>query len=363
MSEVIHLNLGPTPRTESGRSRLGKAISLQVAGVGSYVPPRIVTNEELSHLGCDSQWIVQRTGIRERRFAAAEQASSDLGYLAAIDCLERSGVEAKSIDLLIVATITPDYSTPSTACVLQERLGCTAASMDVNAACSGFVYGLITAAQFIRGGGARNAMVIGAEVMSRTVSADDVKTYPLFGDGAGAVLLQPSETSEDVQVRFAGNVGLDNRPGILAYTLGSQGDIQALSTPAGGSREPLTQEGLIAGRHYMRMDGRSVFKWAVRCVVDSCRDVMAAAGLTMDDVDLLVLHQANQRIIDAAVKELGIPREKAFTNLDRFGNTSAASIPLALSEADRQGLAPRGSLVLLCGFGAGLTWGTALVRW
>jgi 3-oxoacyl-[acyl-carrier-protein] synthase-3 len=332
------------------------------------VPARIVTNDELSHLGCDSQWIVQRTGIRERRFAAAEQASSDLGYLAAIDCLGRSGVDAKSIDLLIVATITPDYPTPSTASVLQERLGCTAAAMDVNAACSGFVYGLITAAQFIRGGGARNAMVIGAEVMSRTVSTQDVKTYPLFGDGAGAVLLQPSETSEDGQVRFAGNSSVDirsgdNRPGILAYTLGSQGDIQALSTPAGGSREPLTREGLIEGRQYMRMDGRSVFKWAVRCVVDSCRDVMAAASLTMDDVDLLVLHQANQRIIDAAVKELGIPREKAFTNLDRFGNTSAASIPLALSEADRHGLVPRGSLVLLCGFGAGLTWGTALVRW
>jgi 3-oxoacyl-[acyl-carrier-protein] synthase-3 len=363
MSEVIHLNLGPTPRTESGRSRLGKAISLQVAGVGSYVPPRIVTNDELSHLGCDSQWIVQRTGIRERRFAAPDQASSDLGYFAAIDCLGRSGVDAKSIDLLIVATITPDYPTPSTACVLQERLGCTAAAMDVNAACSGFVYGLITAAQFIRGGGARNAMVVGAEVMSRTVSSDDLKTYPLFGDGAGAVLLQPTDSSEETQLRFAGNSALDNRPGILAYTLGSQGDIQALSTPAGGSREPLTPEGLVAGRQYMRMDGRSVFKWAVRCVVDSCRDCMAAAGLTMDHVDLLVLHQANQRIIDAAVKELGIPREKAFTNLDRFGNTSAASIPLALSEADRQGLTPRGSLVLLCGFGAGLTWGTALVRW
>lgn len=356
MHDVLKPNLGPIPTTESGRSRLGGAIPLQIAGIGGYAPCRVVSNDELAHLGCDSQWIVQRTGIRERRFASNEQASSDLAYEAAIDCLQYGGVDAKNVDLLIVATITPDHSTPSTACLVQQRLGCISPAMDLSAACSGFVYGLITAAQFIHSGAVRNALVIGAEVMSRTVSSTDVKTYPLFGDGAGAVLLQPIEPQED---GFAGGSG----PGIIAYTLGSQGDVRMLSTPAGGSREPLTVAGLEAGRQFMRMDGRDVFKWAVRCIVDSCRDVMKAAGLTMDDVDQLILHQANLRIIDAAIKDLGIPREKAFVNLDRYGNTSAASIPLALNEAVRQGSVARGSLVLLCGFGAGLTWGTALIRW
>jgi 3-oxoacyl-[acyl-carrier-protein] synthase-3 len=335
---------------------MGPGIPLQFAGTGGYVPGRVVTNHELSYLGCDSEWIVQRTGIRERRFATTEQASSDLAYEAAIDCLANAGVDAASLDLLIVATITPDHPTPSTACIVQRRLGCVAAAMDISAACSGFVYGLVTAAQFVHSGAARNAMVIGAEVMSRTVSPLDLKTYPLFGDGAGAILLQPSEVQEDSFHRGSG-------PGLIAYTLGSQGDIQALSTPAGGSREPLTEQGLAAGRQYMRMEGREVFKWAVRCIVDSCRDVMAAAGLTMDDVDLLVLHQANARIIDAAIKDLGIPREKTFINVDRYGNTSAASIPMALNEATRQGAVTRGGMILVCGFGAGLTWGTALLRW
>jgi 3-oxoacyl-[acyl-carrier-protein] synthase III len=363
MSDVTEFMPGLLPRTESGRSRLGKPIPLHFASVGSYVPPTVVTNDDLSYLGCDSQWLVQRTGIHERRFAGADQASSDLAYFAAVDCLDRAGRDAKSIDLLIVATITPDYPTPSTACVLQRRLGCTAAALDVSAACSGFVYGLMTGAQFIGARGAQNALVVGAEVMSRTVSPEDLKTYPLFGDGAGAVLLQAMDSLEGSRVGDAADGTAPPGTGILAYTLGSEGNLEALCTPGGGSREPLTPEGLAAGRQYMRMDGREVFKWAVRCIVDSCRDVMAAAGRTMDDVDLLVLHQANWRIIDAAIRELGIPREKAVINLDRYGNTAAASIPLALSEADREGKMPRGSLVLVCGFGAGLTWGSVLLRW
>jgi len=275
-------------------------------------------------------------------------------------------LDAESLDLLIVATITPDHPTPSTACLLQKRLGCTAPAMDLSAACSGFVYALITAAHFIRGGGAHNAMVVGAEVMSRTASPSDYKSYPLFGDGAGAVVLQ-SVAEEfhvlDAEIGLSEVHGGTQASGILAYTLGSEGDSNALITPAGGSREPLTPKAWNAGRQYMRMDGRGVFKWAVRCIVDSCRDVVAAAGLTMDQIDLLVLHQANLRIIDAAMKDLGIPRDKSMINLDRYGNTSAASIPLGLHEADQMGRLTRGSLVLLCGFGAGLTWDTALVRW
>jgi 3-oxoacyl-[acyl-carrier-protein] synthase III len=369
MSDVIKLSSGSVPRTKSGRSRLGGAIPLHFASTGSFVPRRVVTNDDLAHLGCDSQWIIQRTGIRERRFASSSEASSDLAYAAAQHCLESAGVGAEEVDLLLVSTITPDYPTPSTACVLQQKLGCCAPAMDINAACSGFVYGLITAAQFIHSGAAKNALVVGAEIMSRTISPEDVKTYPLFGDGAGAMLLQPAEAAEDLTGQgqydepMTHNAIQGSLPGILAYTMGSEGNIQALCTPGGGSREPLTAEGLVQGRQYMRMEGRSVFKWAVRCIVDSCNDVVAAAGYSMEDVDLLVLHQANIRIMDAAVESFSIPRERVVVNLDRYGNTSAASVPLALDEAHREGKITRGSLVLLCGFGSGLTWGTALLRW
>lgn len=364
MSEATKLRLGPIPTTESGRSRLGGSIPVWIAGTGSYVPTRVVTNEDLAHLGCDSDWIVQRTGIRERRFAESTQSSSDLAYEAALDCLRQTGVAASDVDLLIVSTITPDHATPSTACILQKRLGCVAPAMDLNAACSGFVYGLITASHFVQSGAARNALVVGSEIMSRTVDPTDVKTYPLFGDGAGAVLLQAVDVPEDgAPSSFQDPVPLRSVPGILAYTLGSEGDTSALCIPAGGSREPLTQEGLIARRQFMRMDGRSVFKWAVRCIVDSCHDVLSAAGYTMEDVDQCIMHQANVRIIDAAMNDFGLSRDRFIVNLDRYGNTSAASIPLALDEAHRAGRLTRGNLVLLCGFGAGLTWGTALVRW
>jgi len=362
MANAIKPLTGPVRRTESGRSRLGNALRVSLAGTGSYVPSRVVTNEELSHLGCDSEWIVQRTGIRERRWAEASQASSDLAYLAALDCLNRTGVSADAIDLLVVATITPDHATPSTACLLQQRLGCVAPAMDLSAACSGFVYALITAAQFVHSGSARNALVVGSEVMSRTVNPADLKTYPLFGDGAGAMLIQSPDILDDVSPKISGNAQQDV-PGILAYTLGSEGMLDALYVPAGGSREPLTLDGVAQGRQFMQMQGRSVFKWAVRCVVDSCHDVLSAAGYTMDDVDLLVLHQANLRILEAAVSDFQLPMDRVVINLDRFGNTSAASIPLALDEANQQGRLARGDLVLMCGFGAGLTWGAALVRW
>ena len=332
----------------SGRSRFGGALPIRIASTGMYVPDRIVTNDDLAALGCDSEWIIQRTGIRERRFALEDQACSDLAYGAALDCIERAGVQAQDVDLVIVATITQDHMTPSTGCLVQQRLGCIAPAMDLNAACSGFMYGLMVASQFVASGTSRNALLIGSEVMSRTVNPMDKKTYPLFGDGAGAVLLQPAESTEQ---------------GVLASTLGSEGNVQALCIPGGGSREPLSAHSLVEGRQFMQMDGRNVFKWAVRCVAESCRDVLQAAGYSIDQVDLFVLHQANIRIIDAALSDFGIAPEKVVVNLDRYGNTSAASIPLALAEADRQGKLQRGKLVMLCGFGAGLTWGTALVRW
>ncbi len=339
---------------ESGRSRLGKQIPVQIASTGMFAPTRIVTNEDLALLGCDSQWIIQRTGIHERRFASDDQASSDLAYLAAIDCLNRAKVDPKEVDLVLVATITQDFMTPSTACILQRKLGCIAPAFDINAACSGFMYGLIVGSQFVANGLARNALIIGAEVMSRTVNPSDIKTYPLFGDGAGAALLQPVEPTASSDPK--------TMTGILAFTLGAEGSPESLCTPGGGSREPLTPEGLAQGRQYMQMDGKAVFKWAVRCVVDSCKDVVAASGYSLEDVDLLVMHQANTRIIDAAIKDLQISPDKVIVNLNRYGNTSAASIPLALHEANLQGKLQKGKLALLCGFGAGLTWGTALLR-
>lgn len=332
----------------SGRSRLGRLTGFEIASTGSYVPEDVVANEDLAALGCDSDWIVQRTGILERRRASDSQATSDLALEAATQCLERAGVSAADVDLIIVATITPDHASPSTACHLQRKLGCIAPAMDVNAACAGFMYALVTAGQFVASGAARNALVVGAEVMSRTINPNDVKTYPLFGDGAGAVLLQPSQ---------------DKSKGLVSYTLGAEGcGGQLLCIPSGGTRRPLSEETIAAGEHYLHMEGRSVFKWAVRVVAESSRDCLVHSGVEIDDLDLMILHQANIRIIDSAVSDLGISREKVFVNLDRYGNTSAASIPLAFDEAMTSGQLQPGNRALLCGFGSGLAWGTAVLQ-
>jgi 3-oxoacyl-[acyl-carrier-protein] synthase III len=345
--------LDPAPSSEcvtglSGRSRLARLTGIQISSTGSYVPETVVYNEDLSALGCDSDWILQRTGIRQRRKADAGQATSDLALLAARNCLDRAGASPADIDLVVVATITPDHASPSTACHLQRQLGCIAPAMDVNAACAGFMYALVTAGQFVSSGAAGCALVVGAEVMSRTINPADKKTYPLFGDGAGAVLLTPSA---------------DQSRGLISYTLGAEGcGGQMLCIPSGGSRLPLTDRALSAGEHYLRMQGRAVFKWAVRVVSDSTRDCLSHAGLSMDQLDLIILHQANARIIDSAVADFGVDPAKIFVNLDRYGNTSAASIPLALDEALTSGQLTSGQRVLLCGFGSGLAWGTAIVQ-
>jgi 3-oxoacyl-[acyl-carrier-protein] synthase III len=333
----------------SGRSRMGQALGVQIAATGSYVPSEIVTNEDLAALGCDSEWIVRRTGILERRRAAAAEATSDLAYEAAIRCMRNAGVTANELDLILVATITPDHPTPSTACHLQRRLGAIAPAMDINAACAGFMYGLVTGAQFVRAGNAARVLVVGADVMSRTIDPRDIKTFPLFGDGAGAALLTPDQPQGS---------------GLLAYTLGSEGcGGEMLCIPGGGSREMLTPDRLAAGQQYLRMDGRNVFKWAVRVIAESTLDVLSATSLASSDLDLLILHQANQRIIDSAADDLAVDRERIFVNLERYGNTSAASIPLALDEAVHAGRIQRGNHVLMCGFGAGLAWGTSVLRW
>lgn len=321
---------------------------IQVLGTGSAVPDEIVRNEDLSALGFDADWIVQRTGIHERRRAPIGVATSDLALGAAQKCLAQAKVDASDIDLILVATMTPDTRMPSTACHLQRKLGTTAASLDLNAACAGFMYALTTATQFVKTGSSKCALVVGADIMSQTVNPADKKTFPLFGDGAGAVLLGPG----------------DKEQGLVSYTLGSDGNgADLLCIPAGGTQEPITAQGLIDNRHFIHMDGRPVFKWAVRLVADSIRCALTHAKLGVDDIDHVVLHQANIRIIDAIANDLDIDRSKLVINLTRYGNTSAASIPLALDEAVAEDRINAGDLVLMSGFGAGLTWGTALLRW
>lgn len=309
----------------------------------------MVTNDHLhERFGFDSDWIVKRTGILERRHALPHQATSDLCGEAARRCMEQAGVTAKDIDLLLLATFTPDMAFPATACLVQEQLGLTCPAVDMQAACAGFMYALITGAAYVVSGASNMALIIGGDCNSRILNPDDIKTYPLFGDGAGAALLTRGRPDQ----------------GILAYSLGADGSGgDLLSRPACGSRLPPTPELLSKGLHYMHMDGRAVFRWAVAILCDTIQDVLKAGGLTPQDVDLYIPHQANIRIINASIDVLKVPRARVFNNLDRYGNTSAGSIPLALDEAISENRIQPGNHVVLSGFGAGLAWGTALMRW
>jgi len=326
---------------------------IRVLGTGSAAGSTAVSNADLAPLGFDADWIVQRTGIESRFHVTEGESTSDMAIRAAEECLTAAGVAASEVDLIIVATITPDFQTPSTACMVQAYLECSAAAVDINAACSGFIYGLVMASQFVKTGCSRKALVIGAETLTNVMNPADKKTFPLFGDGAGAVLISSDDNPNEATAS-----------GILAYRLASEGKLgQALMVPGGGSRKPFSQEVLDQNQHFLSMDGRSVFKWAVRLIPDIVGEMLFRAELSLDEIDLFIPHQANIRIIDAAVESLGIEREKVFVNLDRYGNTSAASIPIAIAEAFRAGRIKPGSNVLLVGFGAGLTWGACLLRW
>ncbi|MGL4461846.1 MAG: beta-ketoacyl-ACP synthase III [Planctomycetia bacterium] len=330
-------------------ARTHSLTGFSILGSGSYVPDPVVTNDDLArNLGFDSDWIIQRTGIRERRHAPPEMATSDLCYEAVLRCLDNAGATLDEVDMLVVGTFTPDMAFPSTACLLQNRLGLFCGAFDVQAACAGFMYALVVGAQFVRSGNARRCLVVGGDCNSRVINPGDIKSYPLFGDGAGAVLLGPGAEDQ----------------GLLSYQLGADGSGgDLLSRPAGGSRTPPSHAAIDADLHYLQMDGRAVFRWAVNMVTDSSTEVLEYAGLTADDVRLFVPHQANIRIINAVSDVLGFPRDRVFNNLDRYGNTSAGSVPLALDEARQAGRIDPGDLVLLSGFGAGLTWGTAVLRW
>lgn len=328
-------------------SRVRTLTGVQILGIGSYVPSRVVTNEELERThGLDPKWILQRTGIRERRYAAPDEATSDLCFRAARRAIDAAHVDPADIDFLLVATFTPDMSTPSTACLVQDRLGLVCGACDVQAACSGFVYALALGMSMVVAGQSRLCLVVGGDCNSRIINPKDQKTYPLFGDGAGAVVLAPGGPDQ----------------GLLAYRLGSDGSGgNLLMRPACGSRQVPTPEALERGDHYLKMDGRAVFRWAVNTICDSTEEVLAYCGLTPDEIDLVIPHQANTRIINAAMDVLGFPRSKVFQNLDRYGNTSSGSIPIAMDEARAEGYLNRGDRVLITGFGAGLTWGTGVL--
>ncbi len=314
----------------------------RIVGTGSYLPPRVVTNAELAQrVETSDEWIVTRTGIRQRHIAEASQASSDLALEASRAALRAAGIDPGSIDLIVVATSTPDFVFPSTACLLQAKLGVAGCpAFDVQAVCSGFVYGLAVADSFVRSGEARCALVVGTEVFSRILDWRDRATCVLFGDGAGAVVLRA-----------------DERPGIRGCVLhadGRQAGILAVPGNVCG--------GAVTGSAFVRMDGQAVFKFAVRVLDDVAREVVAKCGLQLADVDWLIPHQANVRILDATVKRLGLPHERLVVTVDRHANTSAASVPLALDVAVRDGRIRPGHRVMLQGVGGGFTWGAALVE-
>lgn len=356
---VGRVKVGPQARTNvratPDRRPLRTDIpAIKILGTGSAAGSKKVLNEDLAELGYDADWILQRTGIRSRYHVAPGETTSKMAIRAAEACIARAGITAQDIDLIIVATISPDHVTPSTACMVQAHLGCAAAAIDVNAACSGFIYGMIMASQFVRTGCSRNALVIGAETLTMHMNPADCKTFPLFGDGAGAVIIAADNESNSEETAS----------GVLAYRLASEGALgEALCMPAGGSAKPFSQEVLDLGEHFLKMDGRSVFKWAVRLIPEIVEEMLLRANMSLDDIDLFIPHQANLRIIDAAIEGLGIPPEKVFVNLDRYGNTSAASIPISIAEAVSEGRIKPGQNVLMVGFGAGLTWGACLFRW
>ena len=322
---------------------------VSITGIGANVPERVMTNEELSKLvDTTDEWIVVRTGIHERRIAREDEALSDMALPAARAALAHAGVDPADIDLLIVATVTPDMAFPATAAILADALGAyEAAAYDLSAGCTGFIYGIAQAYGMLAGGVCRRALVVGGDVLSKIVDWSDRATCIVFGDGAGAVVMERVEQG-----------------GFLGFELGADGSGgMQLYLPAGGSRTPTSAETVACQGHFVHMNGREVFKFATRVLVSSAEKLLDQLGLTVDDIDLYVPHQANIRIIKHAVERLGIPEEKVVVNVDRYGNTSSGSIPLALADAVRDRRVNKGDIVLMTGMGAGLTWGSGVLEW
>jgi 3-oxoacyl-[acyl-carrier-protein] synthase-3 len=326
---------------------------VKIAALATYVPPRLLTNADLERMvETTDEWILQRTGIRERHIVEPGVATSDLAAEAAREAIARAGLTAQQIELIVVGTTTPDTIFPSTACLLQHKIGATGAwGFDLGAACSGFTYALATAAQFVANGTHEHALVVGADVMSSIIDYTDRTTCVLFGDGAGAVVLGPAEADQQ-------------EGGIIDFACeidGSGGG--ALCMPAGGSRLPASHETVDKRLHFVHQDGQTVFKFAVRKTEEICRRLLDRNGLTPKDIDLLVSHQANRRIIQLASEKLGVDPSRVVINIERFGNTTAATIPLALNDARADGRLKPGDLVMLTSVGAGFTVGAVLLRW
>jgi 3-oxoacyl-[acyl-carrier-protein] synthase III len=320
-----------------------------IAGTGSFVPEKKLTNDDLSKLvDTNDEWIVQRTGIKERRIVSSSESTATLASHAATRALKSAGMEPKDLDLILVCTITPEMQTPATACFVAASLGLSKTpAMDLTAACSGFIYGLDTAAAFIQSGRYKNVLLIGAEVLSRITDYTDRSSCILFGDGAGAVVLTRGE---------------DTNRGVIYSSLHADGTGWELLSCIPGSRHPIDAQMVAARGQYLRIKGREVYKFAVDRFIQLIEDAMTKCELKLDDVKLIVPHQVNQRIIDSSLDKLGIPAEKAFVNIERYGNTSAASIPIALDEAFKAGRLVKGDIVIFVAFGAGLTWANAVVR-
>lgn len=340
--------MNPVVRGRSSHLHLGRSVS--IIGTGSYLPEKVLTNADLSKMvDTSDEWIMTRTGIRERHIAAPTQASSDLGAEAARRALAQAGIKPETLDLIITATITPDMLFPSTSCYVQKALGAmNAACFDVSAACSGFIFGLEIGRQFVASGTANTVLVIGTEKLSGIVDWEDRGTCVLFGDGAGAAVLQ-------------------HRPGqrgILTSVMASDGTLShLLQLPGGGSRNPTSEKTIKERLHYLKMSGRDVFKHAVGAMVDAAKRALDRCGLTIDQINCIIPHQANIRIVAAIGDRLGAPLDKYYLNLERCGNMSAATIPVALDEAVRRGVVKKHDLVLMMTFGGGFTWGATVVEW
>lgn len=328
---------------------MSKKNSAQITGTGSAAPKKVLTNLDLEKMvDTSDEWITERTGIKERRIADDGTAASDLSLEASQKAMEEAKITADEIDLILVGTVTPDFLLPSTACILQDRLGAKRAGvMDIVAACSGFIYGLSIAQAFITSEKYKTILVIGVEVLSKITDWTDRDTCVLFGDGAGAAVVQATNSEK----------------GIVSTYLSGDGSLaNLLNIPVGGSRTPLTTENIQQSSHFIQMKGSEVFKSAVRSMGDAAQKVIDMGGISQQDVDLLIPHQANIRIIEATARRIKLPMDKVYVNIDRYGNTSAASVPIALDEARKNGTIKDGSKVVLVAFGAGFTWGSALIR-
>ncbi|MEK7805583.1 MAG: beta-ketoacyl-ACP synthase III [Planctomycetota bacterium] len=321
-----------------------------ITGIGSYLPSKVLTNYDLEKMvDTSNDWIIQRTGIKERRVVENGVTTSDIATQASLRAMEDAGVSPKDLDMIITSTITPDHIFPSTSCYIQQKIGATrACAFDILAACAGFIYALSIGQSFINSGAMKTVLVVGAECLSKITDYTDRTTCVLFGDGAGAVIIQRNPIKHEI---LSSNLAAD----------GSEADV--LIMPGGGARNPASLESVQQRLHYIQFKGKEVFKLAINNITNLIIETAKENGLTLNDIDLIIPHQSNLRIIEATMEKLGLPMEKAFVNIDKYGNTSSASVPIAMDEARKEGRLRKGNIVMLVAFGGGLTWGSSVIRW